>query len=127
MSYNEVKLSGPLFDGRAEGVIPAYLDEAYRDVADYGVSLIQEIVTTNANQPTGRYVKAVHAEAGPTSTRVTDGGIVYGPWLEGFSKRNQTSRFKGFVAFRVTRKQLDSGKAKEIAEGTLRKYIGRLS
>lgn len=31
---------------------------------------------------------------------VNDTGVVYGPWLEGTSSRNQTTRFKGYHAFR---------------------------
>ena len=31
---------------------------------------------------------------------IHDRRIVYGPWLEGVSRRNQTTRFKGYHSFR---------------------------
>lgn len=34
---------------------------------------------------------------------ITDGGVVYGPWLEGTSSRNKTTSFKGYHSFKKTR------------------------
>lgn len=36
----------------------------------------------------------------PTVMRVHDRDVVYGPWLEGTSARNRTTRFKGYASFR---------------------------
>lgn len=36
------------------------------------------------------------------SALITDGGVIYGPWLEGTSSRNETTRFKGYASFRKT-------------------------
>jgi hypothetical protein len=42
------------------------------------------------------------------SVEFHDSGVVYGPWLEGTSSRNQTTRFKGYSVFRKTRDWLES-------------------
>jgi hypothetical protein len=38
--------------------------------------------------------------------RIDDGGVEYGPWLEGTDSRNQSTRFKGYHMFRKTATQL---------------------
>ena len=40
--------------------------------------------------------------------RIDDGNVVYGPWLEGTSSRNQTTRFKGYHSFQIVRQQLQN-------------------
>jgi hypothetical protein len=56
---------------------------------------------------------------------LTDGGVVYGPWLEGVSSRNNSSRFKGYHTFRMVLQEMDK-KSEEIAENTIAEAVRKL-
>ena len=43
---------------------------------------------------------------------IHDSNVIYGPWLEGTSSRNQTTRFKGYSMFRRTTQQLNREKGR---------------
>jgi hypothetical protein len=58
---------------------------------------------------------------------VQDGGVIYGPWLEGVGSRNRTTRFKGYFTFRRTTAQLNV-RATPIAEELLHgKYLREMN
>lgn len=50
----------------------------------------------------GNYRRNLNARTMDLRGIIHDGGVVYGPWLEGTSGRNQTTRFKGYRSFRQT-------------------------
>ena len=60
---------------------------------------------------TGHYRRNVSGRVetafGEVKGVLTDGGVIYGPWLEGTSSRNMTTRFKGYASFRKVAKWLD--------------------
>jgi len=63
---------------------------------------------------TGNYRRNVSAEVRPSlSVVLSDGGVIYGPWLEGVSSRNQSTRFKGYATFRKTGQWLNKQIPKE--------------
>lgn len=122
----KVTTSGPLFDGRLEREIPLAVADVEREV---GQSLMDEVVgrlRRSMRRPTGRYVRRIRTDRRTTGTVVTDGGVIYGPWLEGVSRRNRASRFKGYAAFRKAAQQAerDAGRA---AERIVDRHIGGLS
>lgn len=121
----EVRLSGPLFDARARRVTRAMADEIEQEIADRGVNEVRMIVQRSAVERTGNYERHVHTERAGAGTEVTDGGIVYGPWLEGTSRRNFTTRFRGFAAMRRTAQSLQR-RAESIATPVVRRRIGGL-
>ena len=51
---------------------------------------------------TGNYRRRINGISKGMTGVITDGKVVYGRWLEGVSSRNQTTRFKGYFAFRKT-------------------------
>ncbi|MGV9803926.1 hypothetical protein ACWDTP_38425, partial [Mycobacterium sp. NPDC003449] len=60
------------------------------------------------------------------SYEVNDGGVVYGPWLEGTGSRNApVTRFRGYATFRRVKAMIDR-RAPGIAQRLLRRYIGRM-
>ena len=69
---------------------------------------------------TGHYRRNVHRTVGALHVRIDDGGVIYGPWLEGVSTRNQTTRFKGYFSFRRTSQWLQSQ-----VKGVVQKWVGR--
>ena len=55
----------------------------------------------NVRRLTGHYQRSINGKkTGTLSGKIHDSNMVYGPWLEGVSDRNQTTRFKGYFAFR---------------------------
>jgi hypothetical protein len=52
-------------------------------------------------------------------------GVTWGPWLEGTSRRNQSTRFKGYHLFRKTRQELQR-QAPGIGQRELDKVMPRI-
>lgn len=110
-----VTATGPLFDGTATKVIAGAVEAGAAELAQAGVDLVHSRLRSVLRRPTGRYQSRVVADLStPTNPRITDGGIVYGPWLEGTSGRNDRSRFKGYRTFRIVAQDLED-KAAAIA------------
>lgn len=121
----EVVLSGPLFDARAARVTNAMLDDAAQAIAERAQNDVRETVQSRAVRRTGRYERNVQINRQGNDRQVNDSGIVYGPWLEGVSRRNYSTRFRGFSQFRRATQQL-AGRTGEIAEPVIRRRIGGL-
>jgi len=116
---------GPLFDGRLERAIDQGLQDGLQDVAQQGVNLVRQRLHGVLRHPTGHYESIVQTERAAPDWAVTDGGIVYGPWLEGVSERNRTTVFKGYATFRRTTGELDR-QAGGIVEQDIGRRIGSL-
>lgn len=116
---------GPLFDGRAAAAIDAFTVDAENAVAEAGVNEVRQTLSGSLKNPTGFYESQIQTERRADTTLVTDGGVVYGPWLEGTSSRNTTTRFKGYAAFRRSVQRVQA-QAPRIAEKTLQRYLGRM-
>lgn len=121
----DVSESGPFFDGGTAKAIGAFEDQAEKDVADVAAQMIQEELGHVLKHPTGRYRRSIHTVTHGANTVVTDGGIVYGPWLEGVGSRNARSRFKGYSTFRRIGQKV-AAKSGAIAEATLSHFTGRM-
>lgn len=117
--------SGPIFDGRAPAVIAAYLDDVLTEVGGQGLADVHQILNENIKHPTPYYETQIISQRVSVDQVVHDRGIIYGPWLEGTSTRNQTTRFKGYHAFRNARNNL-AAKVPELADHVLQKYLPRL-
>ena len=91
---------GPLFDMRARRAFDDFRDELERESAEWVLDHIKNTFHTHFKNPTGFYESNVRIR---NDNEVWDGGVagpVYGPWLEGVGSRNNTTRFKGYHAFR---------------------------
>ena len=81
--------------------------------------------TRNPSAPdpssSGHYRKNLHTKIRGLFGRIDDGGVLYGPWLEGISARNRVTRFKGYASFRKTRQW-----AQKQTKGILRKHMAHL-
>jgi hypothetical protein len=120
-----VKTSGPLFDGRAGREISAFLDEAKEQVGAQALAEVHLILDREIRHPTPYYETQIISERQGNDRVVHDRGIVYGPWLEGTSSRNRTTRFKGYAAFRRASAEV-AGRVPVLVEHVLRKYLARL-
>lgn len=124
----EVDQSGPFFDGRARKALHAWLDDAKEDVARIGVNEVHARLGALLQHPTGAYQSTIVTERVSrfNDQVITDGDVIYGPWLEGTSSRNKTTRFKGYRIFRRARLKLRKI-ATPIAQAKLSRYIGRMN
>jgi len=121
-----VRLSGPLFDGRADRALDAYRQAAQEEVGRQGVDDVHAVLDSVLQRPTGRYERGIRTTRQRDDLSINDSGIVYGPWLEGVGSRNRTTRFKGYFTFRKVAQQLQ-GKAGQIAERILGQYLARMN
>lgn len=134
---DEVLYSGPVFDGRAAEDLRRGIDHARDQVAEAGrrktaallASRIREnrgvavsrVMTVKGSRtittPSGHktYSMFVSADAA-TQDIVTIDLASYGPWLEGTGSRNETTRFKGYHAFRQAGQDLDRDAAGMVGE-----------
>lgn len=119
--------TGPLFDGTAEQLIANGIEDAVDAVAQAGVDAVRARLGSVLRHPTGRASSRVVADVSvPDRASVSFGGLVYGPWLEGTSRRNDRSRFKGYRTFRIVAQELE-GRAGELAEAALAPHVERLN
>ncbi len=123
-----VSATGPLADGTAEQAVKDWLDASVQAIAREGVGLLRNFPMNKTGRATGAFQANLHIlRRGPDA--VIPGpmikGVTWGPWLEGVSKRNRSTRFKGYHLFRLTRDELQR-RAPGIAERELAKYIGEM-
>lgn len=143
---DNVKFSGPLFDGSAAQALADGINAMRKDIADEGQRLTRSVFAGMIRRPSGRfdgsitttrsstvyssssgrraYSMPVVVEDPATDTVVTTDLATYGPWLEGTGSRNESTRFKGYHGFRAAAGELD-GHAEELAEQSLQPYIER--
>jgi hypothetical protein len=121
-----ISVSGPWFDGRVAAAIAAMISEIQYRIAAAALERVQYNLDRSIQFPTPYYETQVMMQAQANDLVVHDRGIIYGPWLEGVSHRNQTTRFKGYHSFRraadETRRQ-----APAIAQRVLTETLPSLS
>lgn len=123
----EVNLSGAFFEGDADAERRRMLSEMVDDVATEGKNLVVGHLVTFIRRPTPFYWTQVTTERqGVFRSRVHDQRVVYGPWLEGVSRRNRATRFKGYAAFRTSTQKL-AARVPELVQPRLETYLGRMS
>lgn len=108
---SRARYTGPLLDeGHTRRVFRDFADDLEEDGAEFALDHIQRTYHTHFKRPTGYYESNVRIRRTSTGREVWDGGWagpVYGPWLEGVGSRNNTTRFKGYHAFRNAARALE--------------------
>lgn len=106
--------------------IPLGMDEALEEIAREGRDMVLSRLGQVLQHPTGYYESRITAEPQGDYWTVTDGGVIYGPWLEGVGRRNQTTRFKGYSTFRRITQELQRV-APKIAERIVMDRVRRIT
>jgi hypothetical protein len=124
----DVKITetGPFFDGTAAKVAEDFCVAVENEVADVAVTEVKQALRGVLKHPTGYYESRIQTEMVADSPSVTDGGVIYGPWLEGVGSRNSSTRFKGYATFRKVKQALEA-KAPDIAERILPPFLDRMN
>lgn len=113
---------GPMFTGRTAAALDTYADQVGYRVATYAEDQVRQRLGQVLQHPTGYYQSRITVDRSGTGYVVSDGGVVYGPWLGGTGSRNYpVTRFRGYQTFRRTKALVDR-KAAGIAAELLARY-----
>ena len=130
MPTTKVVLSGPLFTGEAAAAAKAYTDDINHELAEIARDWIKLDTgrMTKSGSDTGAASDAVKLSGGNGAWTIS-GGISKGkyawPWLEGTSKRNQSTGFKGYKTFSRTRARIRK-QALPYAQQRLEQYLAQM-
>lgn len=103
-----VEAHGPLVMGRGNAIVDAYLDRMQERVAERGKDLVLQQLAWSLKTRTPYYETQVRVDNLAGDPVVTDGGVIYGPWLEGTGSRNwPVTRFPGYASFRLASQRLE--------------------
>jgi hypothetical protein len=122
----EVTLTGPLIKGNAWQIIEASVPRMVEALGAQASAEVHQILNQRIKHPTPYYETQVTVENTVADTVVHDRGIVYGPWLEGTSSRNQRTRFKGYHAFREATQRLER-EAPRVISAEVNVLVNRLN
>jgi hypothetical protein len=110
---------------KAAGLIENAVSQSGDDVAQEAYNEVRKRLNSVLRHPTGHYESRVMTSNQSDSVMISDGGVVYGPWLEGTSSRNGQTRFKGYHTFRQVLQSMDK-KAEQIAEDSIAEAVKKL-
>lgn len=122
-------VSGPLADGTADRALAEWEQNTSRALADEAVAMLGHFPMDRTGRATGafrehlrpvRKTRAVMTVPGPMIE-----GVTWAPWLEGTSRRNRSTGFRGYRLFRKTRRSLRE-RAADIGQAELDKIMPRL-
>ena len=121
------KTSGPLFDGRAKRAMQAATKSAISELVALGETLVKKDLRPGHGLITGHYRRSITGEMKSSTLGIVhDRNVVYGPWLEGTSSRNKTTRFKGYRMFLKATGQVEK-KKKPVLMTHLKRAKGKMN
>ena len=110
--------SGPLFT-KGSGPVREAGKKIVADLVARGESEVKRQLFPGHGLDTGNYRRNINGQiVRDLNGLVHDNNVVYGPWLEGVSSRNDRTRFKGYRMFRNARQTVQ-----RIARGVANKRI----
>lgn len=122
---------GPIFDGRAAIYIREFESAVTREAAEAGRDWIRIAamgMDKSGRGSTGAAAAGVLLNPIPGGWRIFGAmvkGQVWWPWLEGDSKRNTSTKFKGYHTFRATKFKLQRS-IPAIAEMKMAEYLPQM-
>lgn len=124
-----VDCTGPLFDGTAEKAVTELTDAIAKQGAEWARDNLHDFPMDKTGRARGGFqgaVRVVQRSAGWAVPAPMIRGVTWGPWLEGGTKRNKSTKFKGYHLFSKTRAELENGVAQEIADKALEEYLPKM-
>ena len=130
----KVELTGPLFKGTAPQLLRQITHDAVKELTEAGESFLllrlrprssgvyKTAQEAGKDKSTGNYRRNIQSAVKNLSGELSDGGVVYGPWLEGVSSRNRSTRFKGYFSFRKAKQLID-----KMSDTTVRKHLNKFT
>jgi hypothetical protein len=124
----QVIAHGPLFDGRAVYESDRFVREAVAAVAVAAEEAVDRNLAGSIRHPSSPpfYQSQINTASRGLDAVVNDGGVIYGPWLEGVGSRNRTTRFKGYFSFRRAKQDIDQ-RVVPLAAPALARFIAEVN
>lgn len=120
-----VSVDGPLARGEGPAIIHEWLDESKKAVAQQADRYLQAFEMDKTGRATGHYQEYIRNTLIRFNDVLVHDPVVYGPWLEGTSRRNLSTHFKGYRLWRLTKLRVRRD-APQIAQDRLPPYLRRL-
>lgn len=120
-----MRIRGPVVEGKTAQPVAHMVRDVDRALADELKDTWLRFLKAKVRHWTGAYGRKIHVKHTARQSEVTDGGVVYGPWLEGTSRRNRTTRFKGYAAAKRARADVDK-RAAAIANKVIESHLREL-
>lgn len=122
-----VTLRGPFFTSfRRNAIMRGFLTESVAKVTEMTNAELHAQMDAKFKHPTGYFASRVLVTPASTLSNVIDDPVIYGPWLEGGTKRNQSTRFKGYKIWKQTRQKMRK-LATPVAQQILDRWIKGLN
>ena len=100
-----VKLSGPMFS-RPDKRVQRALRDVTQDLVERGTQLVKRQLYFGHGLIEGTLRRSITGQMiGPMQGRI-ETNVIYGAYIEGTSRRNETTRFKGYSMFRRSTQEL---------------------
>lgn len=128
MTDIQITASGPLFDGRAAGIVTRMAADSQRKVAGAAEETWQAFMdaTFRTQSPSG-YQSHVNVATRSQDLVVNDRGVIYGYWLEGIGSRNSpVTRFPGYFNRRRAVQHID-GRASDLCEPIVTRAVEEMN
>lgn len=123
----DVKMKGAIFDAARSKAAAGRTVIAINDaIAQEGVHRVKQRLGQVLRHPTGYYESNIQVDRRSIYRGISDGGVVYGGWLEGVDPRNRTTRFKGYRTFRIIRQELQRDSA-SLAQPLVNAFISEMN
>jgi hypothetical protein len=118
--------SGPIYTRAADKAAHDFTEELEDDIADYALGELRREMHLHFKNPTGYYESQVRIRQDEPEKVIHDGGVVYGPWLEGVGSRNfPVTRFRGYSIFRRVFQRVEN-RSDVMAARLLPRYLRRM-
>jgi hypothetical protein len=133
-----VEMTGPFFQGAAGQKLKSAMSGAVRELTNEAETFLNDRLKPQAGGgvyknlspadggSTGHYRRSISTELKQLNALITDGGVIYGPWLEGISSRNTSTRFKGYSSFRRAA-QFASEKSERVFKAYVARFVRSVS
>jgi hypothetical protein len=122
-------VSGALADGTAESLLADLTDRITQRIADEAMNGLKSFDMDKTGRAHGGFQSSLK-QVGMGSSIVIPGpmitGVTWAPWLEGTSSRNSSTGFKGYKLFAKTARALNAGKAGQVADDEVAKYVAEI-
>jgi hypothetical protein len=122
----DISRYGPILNNMAPAIVERFTADARHEVAQAAMAAVHKNLDASIRKPTPYYETQITTTREERDDVVHDRRVVYGPWLEGVSARNRTSRFKGYASFRRAAQEVDR-RVPELVAVVMRRLIARLS
>ena len=121
-------VTGPLANGDAERALQDWAANTAARLGKEGVDALRAFPMDKTGRAHGGFENSLHVITNGPEAKIPGPmirGVAWAPWLEGTSKRNTSTSFKGYHLFRKTRQELQK-RAPEIGERELAKVMPKL-